>query len=92
MYRKCSSIHRIEDIKIPMIFLNSIDDPLFPEKAFSPVRDLCAKHPLHAFVCLRHGGHLGFLEQSGFSILSKTWLDRFIVELAHSGVAASEAN
>lgn len=73
-----------------MIFLNAVDDPLFPEKTFSRVRTMCADHPRHAFIQLKHGGHLGFLEQQGISILSKTWLDRFIVELANSAVTASE--
>lgn len=89
MYRQCSSIHRIRDITIPMVFLNSVDDPLFPEKAFDPVRKICSTHPLHAFIQLKHGGHLGFLEQKGLKILSKTWLDRFIVELANAAVDAN---
>lgn len=42
------------------------------------------------FLQLKHGGHLGFLEQGGLWILSKTWLDRFIVELANAAVAASD--
>jgi len=91
MYRDCSSIHRIPKIKIPMVFLNSADDPLFPEKSFDPVRKLCAEHERHAFIRLKHGGHLGFLEQSGISILSKTWIDRFIVELANAAVAACDS-
>ncbi|KAI6175035.1 Abhydrolase domain-containing protein 2-A [Aphelenchoides bicaudatus] len=90
MYKSCSSIHRIPDIQIPMVFLNSADDPLFPEKAYSPVRQLCTEHEKHAFVELKHGGHLGFLEQQGIMIVSKTWLDRFIVELANAAVAASD--
>lgn len=90
MYRTCSSIHRIPDIQIPMVFLNAADDPLFPEKAYDSVRQLCADHEKHAFIELKHGGHLGFLEQQGLAILSKTWLDRFIVELANAAVAASD--
>jgi abhydrolase domain-containing protein 2 len=90
MYRACSSIHRIPNIQIPMVFLNSADDPLFPEKAYAPVRQICAEHEKHAFIQLKHGGHLGFLEHQGLSILSKTWLDRFIVELANAAVAAGD--
>jgi len=89
MYHKCSSIHRIPDIKIPLIFLNSADDPLFPEKAFDPVKKLCAEHPRHAFIQLKHGGHLGFLEGWSFKPNSVTWLDRFILEVANAAVQAS---
>jgi predicted alpha/beta-fold hydrolase len=53
MYHHCSSINRIPDIKIPMVFLNSADDPLFPERAFNPVQQICAKHKRHAFIRLK---------------------------------------
>lgn len=67
MYTFSSSFRRINDIQIPTIFLNSVDDPLFTERAFNPVQHICATHPRHAFIRLKYGGHLGFLEGSSFS-------------------------
>lgn len=67
MYAFSSSFRRINDIQIPTIFLNSVDDPLFTEHAFNSVQHICATHPRHAFIRLKYGGHLGFLEGSSFS-------------------------
>jgi predicted alpha/beta-fold hydrolase len=69
-----------------MIFLNSSDDPLFPESSFQAVKELCSKHERHAFICLKHGGHLGFLEQNGLTLSNRTWIDRFIVQIANAVV------
>jgi hypothetical protein len=52
------------------------------------VRDICQNHRRHAFVLLKHGGHLGFLEGSSpLSPRSVTWLDRFILQLAQAATA-----
>ncbi|KAL3077267.1 hypothetical protein niasHS_013256 [Heterodera schachtii] len=81
-YSHISCLPRIKDIKIPMIFINTLDDPLVPEALWEPVRQLCETHPLHAFVLLKHGGHLGFLEGNSLRPRSITWLDRFILQVA----------
>uniref|UniRef100_A0A914HUW3 AB hydrolase-1 domain-containing protein n=1 Tax=Globodera rostochiensis TaxID=31243 RepID=A0A914HUW3_GLORO len=78
------------DIKIPMIFVNTLDDPLVPEALWDPVRQLCESHPLHSFVLLKHGGHLGFLEGNSLRPRSVTWLDRFILEMAEAARAHVE--
>jgi pimeloyl-ACP methyl ester carboxylesterase len=66
LYVKCSSSRRIKDIKIPTIFLNTLDDPLFPESSIRLVQRICATHKHHAFIELKYGGHLGFLEGWSF--------------------------
>uniref|UniRef100_A0A183C915 AB hydrolase-1 domain-containing protein n=1 Tax=Globodera pallida TaxID=36090 RepID=A0A183C915_GLOPA len=89
-YSHISCFPRIKDIKIPMIFVNTLDDPLVPEALWDPVRQLCESHPLHSFVLLKHGGHLGFLEGNSLKPRSVTWLDRFILEMAEAARAHVE--
>lgn len=38
MYRWSSSINYLDNIKKPMIFINSLDDPLVPEILLDPIR------------------------------------------------------
>nr|CAD2164714.1 unnamed protein product [Meloidogyne enterolobii] len=84
-YEEISCLQHIKGIKLPMIFINSLDDPLIPETLWKPVKDICKSHPLHAFILLKHGGHLGFLEgKSPIHPRSVTWLDRFILQLAEA--------
>ncbi|KAM3720809.1 Monoacylglycerol lipase [Dirofilaria immitis] len=83
-YRDISSLSVIPKIKIPMIFMNALDDPLVPPCLWHPVRELAANNEHFGFVLTKHGGHLGFLEGTGIAPNSVTWLDRFIVELANS--------
>lgn len=86
-----------------MVFLNCIDDPLFPLSCIEAVKEICANHSRHAFISLKHGGHLGFLEGPSFkprdgkniSFWSNykfivTWLDRFLVQMADVTVKTYE--
>ncbi|CAD5205629.1 unnamed protein product [Bursaphelenchus okinawaensis] len=94
MYKDASSFHKIPKIRIPTVFINSADDPLFPQQLWGPVREVCSQSDKHAFVLMKHGGHLGFLEGWSMKPSSVTWLDKFIVELANSatGLLDSEQN
>ena len=56
-YRNSSCIDVLENIKVPTLFLSSIDDPIIP-KNIVPVF-LSNKNPNLNFVLIR-GGHLGF--------------------------------
>ncbi|VDM98920.1 unnamed protein product [Thelazia callipaeda] len=94
-YRDISSLPVLPEIKIPManvklkvlqIFMNALDDPLIPPCLWQPVRDIAAANDHFGFVLTKHGGHLGFLEGSGITPNSVTWLDRFIIELANAAV------
>lgn len=86
-YEQIACIQHIPYIQIPMVFVNALDDPLVPYRLWQPIRDLCESHPRHAFVLLKHGGHLGFLEGSSLNPRSITWLDRFILQLAEASSA-----
>uniref|UniRef100_A0AC34FHS8 Uncharacterized protein n=1 Tax=Panagrolaimus sp. ES5 TaxID=591445 RepID=A0AC34FHS8_9BILA len=85
-YKSVSSLLLIPTIDIPMIFLNAVDDPIVPEVLYNPVIELCKSHPLHAFILLKHGGHLGFLEGTSIKPNSVTWLDRFIIQVAEAAI------
>ncbi|KAL3999122.1 Alpha/beta hydrolase family protein [Acanthocheilonema viteae] len=85
-YLDISSLSVIPKIKIPMVFMNALDDPLIPPCLWHPVRELAATNEHFGFVLTKHGGHLGFLEGNGIAPNSVTWLDRFIIELANSVV------
>lgn len=88
-YDSCSCLSRIPNIKIPMIFINALDDPLIPEPLWRPVQELC-RNPNndHVFLLLKHGGHLGFLEGGALKPNSTSWLDRFIVQVADTATAS----
>jgi len=85
-YRWCSCLPLIPKLRVPMLFLNSLDDPIVPPKLWEPVRKLAEQLPDIAFVLMKHGGHLGFLEGTSMSPNSVTWLDRMICELADSAI------
>jgi abhydrolase domain-containing protein 2 len=85
-YKSVSSLSLIPNITVPMIFLNALDDPIVPEVLWNPVKELCESHPLHTFILLKHGGHLGFLEGKSIKPNSVTWLDRFILQLSEATI------
>ncbi|KAK0428800.1 hypothetical protein QR680_011010 [Steinernema hermaphroditum] len=87
-YRWCSSLPLIPTLKIPMVFMNALDDPIVPEKLWQPVKEICSKRSDLAFILTKHGGHLGFLEGKSLAPNSVTWLDRFIVEYADAAIEA----
>uniref|UniRef100_A0A914VC60 AB hydrolase-1 domain-containing protein n=1 Tax=Plectus sambesii TaxID=2011161 RepID=A0A914VC60_9BILA len=85
-YRWCSSLPLIPKLRVPMLFLNALDDPIVPPKLWEPVQKLAEQLPDIAFVLMKHGGHLGFLEGTSLSPNSVTWLDRMICELADAAI------
>ncbi len=56
-YRKSSCIIYISKIKVPFLFINTIDDPIIPKEVI-PIKS-CLKNKNIGVVLLR-GGHLGF--------------------------------
>lgn len=59
-YKKCSSIHFIESITIPVLIVNAQNDPFLSELCY-PVAQ-CRNHPFTKFENPRHGGHVGFTQ------------------------------
>ena len=56
-YRQCSTHDRLKQIYLSTIIVAAEDDPVVPREIFEP----SAFSSEIEFVCLRHGGHLGFL-------------------------------
>lgn len=62
-WRRCSSLHFLDGIRIPTLLVNAEDDPFLPPSCY-PV-DVARRHP-HLFLCTpRYGGHIGFVPENG---------------------------
>ncbi|XP_060844311.1 abhydrolase domain-containing protein 2 [Rhopalosiphum padi] len=80
-YRWSSCLHYINNLKTPMIFINSRDDPLVPEDLLIPIQNFAKSKDNILYMELMHGGHLGFFE-GGFMYPNPiAWLDRTLVSL-----------
>lgn len=58
-YRRSSSTHFLEEIRVPTLLLHSMDDPFLPPSAV-PVRAMESNPALHPVLTDR-GGHVGFI-------------------------------
>ncbi|KAK6621654.1 Abhydrolase domain-containing protein 2 [Polyplax serrata] len=81
MYYWSSSLHYLQNIKHPIIFINAKDDPLVPEELLEPVKKFCSTRDKSAFILLSHGGHLGFHEGGLISTNPVSWLDKALIGL-----------
>ncbi|KAI4472612.1 hypothetical protein M0802_016650 [Mischocyttarus mexicanus] len=84
MYKWSSSINYLDNIYTPMVFINSVDDPIVPDSLLKPIKEYAATHPNTLYVELSHGGHLGFYEGGLLYPNPITWLDRTLVSLVGS--------
>lgn len=84
MYKWSSSINYLDNICTPMVFINSLDDPIVPDSLLKPIKEYAATHPNTLYVELSHGGHLGFYEGGLLYPNPITWLDRTLVSLVGS--------
>ncbi|XP_071441660.1 abhydrolase domain-containing protein 2 [Hetaerina americana] len=91
MYAWSSCIHYLNGITIPMVFINSKDDPIVPEPLLEPIRRHSASNDKSLYLELGHGGHLGFYEGGLMYPNPVTWLDRSLVALV-GGLAYVHAN
>ncbi|CAG9858994.1 unnamed protein product [Phyllotreta striolata] len=80
-YKWSSSKHYLNDIQVPMIFINSMDDPIVPEPLLEPVKKVASEKTNTAYIEVSHGGHLGFYEGGLIYPNPVTWLDRTLVAL-----------
>jgi len=58
---KISSKNQLEHIKIPTLFLNSLDDPIFDNATTAIPFEQFTKNDYIMLATTRGGGHLGFL-------------------------------
>lgn len=59
LYKWSSCINYLSNINRPIIFINSLDDPLVPEVLLEPIRKFSESHPNCLYIETQHGGHLG---------------------------------
>lgn len=59
LYSWSSCINYLYNIDRPIIFINSLDDPLVPAVLLEPIRKFAESHPRCLFIETHHGGHLG---------------------------------
>ncbi|XP_029378997.1 monoacylglycerol lipase ABHD2-B-like isoform X1 [Echeneis naucrates] len=79
-YEKESCVHYIHKVTVPLLLVNSSDDPLVHQSLLDIPRNLAEKMPNVIFVLTQHGGHLGFFEGAMLFPQPLTWMDKFIVE------------
>jgi len=86
-YNAMSCKNHIKNIKVPMIFINALDDPIVPPVLLEIVRDAALKNPNMIFIEQKYGGHLGFYEGGFFYSNPLTWQDRMVIHIAHALIA-----
>jgi len=83
-YQKSSCAHVLDKINIPMIFVNSTDDPIVPPPLLNIIRKSVAKQDNFLFIEQKYGGHLGFYEGGLIYPNPLSWLDRLVVQMAEA--------
>lgn len=76
-YSNSSSSKYINNIKIPMLLINSEDDPLVPNQLLATPQNYVNRPNNNGlFVLSQFGGHLGFYEGGLFQRHYQTWLNK----------------
>jgi hypothetical protein len=72
-YQRSSSIHFLDDIRIPTLLMNAWNDPFLPQAVLATVRNI-ARRNQHLFVEFpRTGGHVGW-------VAGQPWAQRYYME------------
>lgn len=87
-YSDNSSSRYINNVDIPMLLLNSKDDPLIPPDQLLDTPKNYVKRPgsQSLFVLSQFGGHLAFYEGGLFTCHSQTWLNKAILQYVNAVV------
>jgi len=76
-YREHSCIYHLQNVKVPLLLINSIDDPIVPP--FLVPHESPKNNPNIILVTTKYGGHLGFAE--GFFFPKAThWHERVALQ------------
>lgn len=89
-YKKSSCISVWDKIKVPMVFVNAVDDPIVPPALLQHVRRAASQRDNFLYVEQKYGGHLGFYEGGLLNPNPLTWLDRLVVQLSDALVTVSD--
>ena len=79
-----SCVHHLKGIKVPMVFINALDDPVVPTPLLEIIRNAALNHSNFIYVEQKYGGHLGFYEGGFMYPKALTWLDRAVVHITHA--------
>jgi uncharacterized protein len=60
-YARSSSIHFLDDIRVPTLLLSAYDDPFLPGEVLDEVVGIAASNPQIETEFLMKGGHVGFI-------------------------------
>ncbi|XP_015198725.1 monoacylglycerol lipase ABHD2 isoform X2 [Lepisosteus oculatus] len=83
-YEKESCVHYIHNVNVPLLLVNSADDPLVHQSLLTIPRTLAEKKENVIFALTLHGGHLGFFEGAVLFPQPLTWMDKVIVGYANA--------
>ncbi|KAJ3595857.1 hypothetical protein NHX12_002269 [Muraenolepis orangiensis] len=78
-YEAESCVQYIHNITVPLLLVNSSDDPLVHPSLLAIPRTLADKKANVLFVLTQHGGHLGFFEGAMLFAQPLTWIDKLVV-------------
>ncbi|XP_050716142.1 abhydrolase domain-containing protein 2-like [Eriocheir sinensis] len=81
LYRNDSSAHYLNNISVPVVFINARDDPLVhPDMLYFPQK-FVQTHKNSLYIETDHGGHLGYYDGGYILPRAVTWLDRTVLSL-----------
>ncbi|KAG5270196.1 hypothetical protein AALO_G00189860 [Alosa alosa] len=83
-YEKESCVHYIHNVNVPLLLVNSADDPLVHDSLLTIPRTLAEKKENVVFALSLHGGHLGFFEGAVLFPQPLTWMDKVILSYANA--------
>lgn len=86
-YNAMSCSNHLNNIQVPIVFINARDDPIVPPPLLEIVRDAALTHDNMIYIEQKFGGHLGFYEGGFVYSNPLTWQDRMVVHIAHALVA-----
>ncbi|KAG9489142.1 hypothetical protein GDO78_005243 [Eleutherodactylus coqui] len=83
-YEEESCVRYLHNIHVPLMLVNSVDDPLVHESLLSIPKTLAGKKETVMVVLPLHGGHLGFFEGAVLFPEPLTWMDKLLVQYANA--------
>ncbi|CAH1788085.1 unnamed protein product [Owenia fusiformis] len=92
-YTKSSCRYVLNNIDMPIFFLNAEDDPLIHKDLWHYAKEYVMTHEKAVLAVTKHGGHLGFFEcepSHPYAMHPLTWLDKVIVQYGDAVINSSK--
>ncbi|XP_075431295.1 monoacylglycerol lipase ABHD2 [Ascaphus truei] len=83
-YEAESCIRYLHNIRVPLILVNAVDDPLVHDSLLSIPKTLAGNKENVMVVLPLHGGHLGFFEGAVLFPEPLTWMDKLLVQYSNA--------